>query len=144
MTFCLFTRSFHSAPPLEIDEQVIVFFGSIVDVASKVNVSKTCFQLCASAQYWANLLAHRDEYQHQSPEDPGFNPEVGENLFTWPVVPVAPAGPEAISKKRLAESARYGHEKYSHFYMPRNMFLFGIVTCLTFAAVRWPPSGTRR
>lgn len=39
------------------------------------------FKLCASAQYWANILAHRDEFHSQNPVD------VGENLFEWPVVP---------------------------------------------------------
>ena len=51
-------REAHGAPPLALDAQ-----------------------LCASAQYWANILAHRDEYHAQNPLD------VGENLFEWPVVP---------------------------------------------------------
>ncbi len=57
-------------------------------------------QLCASAQFWANLLAHRDEYQHQGPDDPGHDPEVGENLFTWPVVHIPPHAEGVLTTKR--------------------------------------------
>lgn len=33
--------------------------------------------LCATAQHWANLLAHKDEFYYQNP------PDLGENLFAW-------------------------------------------------------------
>ena len=38
--------------------------------------------LCATAQHWANLLAHKDEFYYQNPDD------LGENLFAW-MPPVA-------------------------------------------------------
>ena len=41
-------------------------------------------QLCATAQHWANMLAHKEEFFYQNPEN------LGESLFAW-VPPIAPS-----------------------------------------------------
>lgn len=65
-------RKMHSAPPLA--------FNAI---------------LCATAQHWANMLAHKGEFYHQNPA------ALGENLFAW-VSPVAqsPSPVSLIIKKK--------------------------------------------
>ena len=39
-----------------------------------------CFQLCASAQEWANLLAHTNSFRYRNQKD------VGENLYSRPLL----------------------------------------------------------
>lgn len=81
-------RAQHYAAPLVLDEE-----------------------LCASAQYWANILAHKDEYYHQNP------PDLGENLFAWPI-PVVPetnllkSGPDITGK----DVAVFWYKKLKDYY----------------------------
>ncbi len=72
-------------------------------------------QLCESAQYWANILAQRDEYFHQNLSD------VGENLFLWPVTVVPKATP---SKERPeitgSDVAYYWYKTMRNYYFFKN------------------------
>ena len=71
------------------------------------------FQLCATAQHWANLLAHKNEFFYQNP------PDLGENLFAWNP-PIAQLSVNlSIMKKKPdvsgEDAAIYWYKSHSHY-----------------------------
>ena len=62
--------------------------------------------MCATAQHWANMLAHKDEYYYQNPSN------VGENLFAW-VMPGGAASNMKYSGIHSDDSSPFGGRKSS-------------------------------
>ena len=93
-----------------------LFFNFSV-ATSRLSVNFTIYianvlQLCASAQYWANILAHRDEFFHENPDD------VGENLFAWPL----PIMAETTMPKKCPEIT--GKDVASYWYKTMRNYYF--------------------
>ena len=64
-------------------------------------------QLCATAQHWANLLAHKDEFYYQNP------PDLGENLFAW-LPPIAQNSINLLIKKKKPDVS--GEDAAAYWY----------------------------
>jgi len=79
-------RAHHLAPPLEFDPI-----------------------LCATAQHWANMLAHEDKFYHQNPSN------VGENLCVWPQPFASPTKNQPQVSGRDAAVYWYRTHQYYNF-----------------------------
>ena len=66
--------------------------------------------MCATAQHWANMLAHKDEYYYQNPSN------VGENLFAW-VMPGGGASGMKYSGMHADDYSPFGGRKSSSSLM---------------------------
>lgn len=104
-------RRKHLAPDLTLDAPVGCFDHCNLFLLTHCLFSNS--QLCATAQHWANLLAHKNEFYYQNP------PDLGENLFAW-CPPIAQSSVNLLVKKKKPDvsgedAALYWYKSHANY-----------------------------